>query len=207
MNKCAKALMTGECMQYVKIVLQHIKDAHTILDLGCGRGFIPYLARFCDYRNEREITGVDIYLPSLNFIRYHRLCHHLIRLDLKQSLPFRDKSYDAVFAFEVIEHLPKSNGIKLLDEIERIAEKRAIISTPTIFFTSMGTFRREGNPFQLHVSKWAVEDFRKRGYKVKGCGDLKMFGTRVGHNIGFLLSSLTYPFPDLSTQILAIKEF
>ncbi len=29
-----------------------------------------------------------------------------------------------------------------------------------------------GNPFQAHVSKWTVEDFRKRGYDVKGVGDL-----------------------------------
>jgi len=43
------------------------------------------------------------------------------------------KSFDIVIAMDLIEHLPKSDGYKLLYEMERIARKACMIMTPNGF--------------------------------------------------------------------------
>ncbi|VVB74516.1 Ubiquinone biosynthesis O-methyltransferase [uncultured archaeon] len=46
------------------------------------------------------------------------------------NLPFKDNEFDAVVAFEVLEHLPFEKFDKALSEIHRVTKKNAIISLP-----------------------------------------------------------------------------
>lgn len=74
------------------------------------------------------------YLKSNTDIRYMSLD---IAADLKpdvvgsiMALPFPDRSFDVVCAFEVLEHLPFSDLEKALSELTRVAKKYIIISLP-----------------------------------------------------------------------------
>jgi len=96
---------------------------------------------------------------------------------------------------ETIEHLPKNRGEKLLEELHRIADT-IIVSTPSAYFKQPKS-HVERNPFQAHVSKWTVEDFKKRGYDVKGVGNL------AAHKLAIPTRKLTSRFPRLYQFLLA----
>jgi ubiquinone/menaquinone biosynthesis C-methylase UbiE len=87
-----------------------------ILFIGVGDGAVPYLLK----KNKNyEITTFDF------------------DSDLKpdvvgdvRSLPFIEKSFDLVCAFEVLEHLPYKEAKKALKEIARVSKKDVLISVP-----------------------------------------------------------------------------
>ncbi|MFH1328466.1 MAG: hypothetical protein ABIH76_06465, partial [Candidatus Bathyarchaeota archaeon] len=68
---------------------------------------------------------------------------------------------------ETLEHLERDEGLKVLQDIERIARREVIISTPVSF---AGQEAYGGNPHQEHCSFWNPIEMRQRGYKVKGMG-------------------------------------
>jgi K+ transporter len=69
-----------------------------------------------------------------------------------------------VIASEIIDHLPKEDGYKMMDEIERVSRKLVIITTPIGFMKQEAT---EGNIHQEHQSGWHSTEFTKRGYSVE----------------------------------------
>jgi hypothetical protein len=72
--------------------------------------------------------------------------------------PFVDKSYDIVTAFNVIEHLTKEAGYRMLEEMERIATYGIIIETPKDFRDNKQ--HTSHNKKNLHISHWTREDFK-----------------------------------------------
>ena len=94
------------------------KSSKTILDVGCGKGepmaFINRHGRF-------KAVGIDIFRPYLVEARRKGVYHDLILGDVR-FLPFKDKSFDAVICMEVLEHLEKEDGEKLLLELERVVK-------------------------------------------------------------------------------------
>ena len=92
----------------------------TVLDLGCGFG--AYSAALIE--TGLKCFGCDI---SLDYLRGAvRNGVPVVRVD--SLLPFKDRSFDTVMMFEVIEHV---EGIeKVLDEAFRIARKNVLITVP-----------------------------------------------------------------------------
>jgi hypothetical protein len=74
---------------------------------------------------------------------------------------FRPKSYDAVFAIDVVEHLYKDAGLKLIRDMEAIARKSVV------FFTPHGSLWvcQDDNP-DSHHSGWIPEEFEALGYRI-----------------------------------------
>lgn len=174
-------------------------DMKSLVDVGCGRGIIAALVRI--YRSPRKIVGVDVFRPYLDFCRKMGLYDSLYQIDLRQvSLPFHSKEFDVATCIEVIEHLPKDEGLHLIDELERIAGT-VIVTTPNVLF-SQDTL--DGNKFQRHVSDWSTDDFHKRGYRVYGIGDFILLGRHVKY-LSFLFSRFSYRMPKLSETLLAFR--
>jgi SAM-dependent methyltransferase len=63
--------------------------------------------------------------PDESQIRYH---------DVRQSLPFADQTFDAAYAFHIVEHLTPAEGASLVDELFRVLKPGGIvrISTPDL---------------------------------------------------------------------------
>lgn len=168
----------------------------SVLDIGCGRGIVGALVRI--YREPERIVGVDAYEPYVSFCRRAGHYDDLLNIDVKTaSLPFNNDEFDLGTAIEVIEHLPRVDGARLLDELERVS-KMVVISTPNRFFQQNSY---DENPFQQHLSRWTVSDFVRRGYTVYGAGGLLFFGHELGL-LSYALSRITIPLPRLSGTIL-----
>jgi ubiquinone/menaquinone biosynthesis C-methylase UbiE len=134
-------------------------NTNTLVDVGCGRGLVGALMRI--YRRPSRLVAMDAFDLSLAFCRKHDLYDEYTKVDITSlPLPFCDKEFDVATCIEVIEHVPKQVGLKLLCELERISYK-VIVTTPTDFF------RQEcfdENPFQQHLSQWTIRDFTSRDF-------------------------------------------
>ena len=170
------------------------KDVESLIDVGCGRGIVGAMTRI--YRTPKRLVGVDIFQDYIDFCKKYSIYDELHRLDLRKApLPFSDREFAVATCIETIEHLPKQQGEKLLDELHRIADV-VIVSTPSAFFRQPKSHVKN-NPFQAHVSKWTVEDFKKRGYDVKGAGAL------AAHKLAIPTRKLSCRFPQLHQFLLA----
>lgn len=176
------------------------KEMKSLIDVGCGRGIIGALCRI--YREPSRLVGMDVYESYLQFCKQFKFYDEYGNWNLeKPPLPFKNREFDVATCIEVIEHLPKDSGGRLLDELERIAT-RIIVTTPNIF-SEQATF--DNNPYQEHVSLWRVRDFRRRHYKVYGVGEMKIFGRTIKYiSSGF--GPMTRYIPHLSTLLLCIKD-
>lgn len=83
---------------------------------------------------------------------------------LQVTQAFPEQSVDTVVLMDVIEHLPKEEGVELLRRTERIARKSVIIFTPLGFMPQchpdgVDAWGLGGASFQEHKSGWVPEDF------------------------------------------------
>ncbi len=137
-----------------------LRDCRTILDLGCGpqsRLGIPGI---------QYSVGVEQFEPYIRSSKSKAIHDDYILADVR-SLAFKPRSFDAVVAFEVIEHLPKEDAVRLLGDMENWASRVVIVTTPNGFVHQDAY---DGNPSQVHRSSWSAEDFVPLGYLVVGIG-------------------------------------
>jgi hypothetical protein len=78
-----------------------------------------------------------------------------------------------VLLLNVIEHLEKEEGIRLLDKAYYIARRKVILITPNGYLRQIYI---ENNPLQAHRSGWSTEELKRLGFKVIGLGGFKFFG-------------------------------
>jgi hypothetical protein len=133
-----------------------------------------------------------------------------------RCLPFANHSFDVIICLEVLEHLERADGKQLLKELERVASRQIILSTP------VGKYKQnvfDGNPHQEHKCIWDPDEMKANGYKVKGIGLRNLGGNagveskysapiRVLVNILWVLTSpLTHYFPNMAGDMVCIKSF
>ncbi len=201
---------------YMWLLRTSIGNPKTVLDLGCGDGT---LMGFLSKGEKWQITGIDIYQKAIEGARKRNTYYKLIRGDLLKTIQNNNlkSKYDVVFFSQVIEHVTRNQGEKILDEIEKLAKKRIIVGTPRGFMEQPHEFL-DGNPHQVHKSGWSIEDFSSRGYKVYGVGFLpiwshhglgrnaNIFRKIISNIISYLMSPIVYFSPSLAAGVIAIKE-
>lgn len=144
----------------------------SILDVGCGSGG-PM--KFINRGKAHIAVGADIYLPSLKLANQEGLYDMLVLCDLRK-LPFRSKSVDIVICLQTLEHFEKEAGLRLIEEMQRIARKQVVITTP------IGDWQQppsDTNPHDEHKYIWKPKELRKLGYTVRGAG-FRGFGGSTG---------------------------
>lgn len=129
------------------------------------------------------------------------------------KLEFEPKSFDAVIALAVIEHMTKEDGYALIEKMERWASKKIIITTTNGYLPQDEV---EGNPLQVHKSGWTLKELRDLGFKVYGkFGWIKLRGYvgRVKYRPAILWECIsgvtqyfTGPFPKYAFIFFATKE-
>lgn len=198
---------------YQWIIARELVGTKTILDVGCGDG---YLISLLNKDKKFRVVGVDLYKPYLKIAKERGVFKRLIRKDIRY-LKFPEKSFDVVMSSQVVEHLGKRESQRLIREMERIARYKVLVGTTNGFFPFDAIEGGDKNPLQVHKSGWSPEEFRKQGYKVYGqaAGFIYKPGG-LGHRfkelgyvfyaISYLLSPLIYLFPKFSTYLVAVLD-
>ncbi len=187
------------------LIRRELEGCRTVLDLGCGHHSPLQVCKI------PFSVGVDMFEPSLLESRRRRIHSEYIRADVR-NLGFKPRSFDAVIAVEVLEHLIKDEGLRLMQEMETWASKKVILTTPNGYLPQDPY---DNNPLQEHRSGWEVEDLHRLGYKVYGSAGLKWLRGQKGqvkYRPAFLwerLSDMTQPAvyrcPKIAFQLLAVK--
>lgn len=99
----------------------------SVLDLGCGRGrHLAYMAG-----QGLRASGLDNAPTALKLTKQRldeeRLAADLVLADMRQHLPLRDDSFDAVLSTQVIHHALLGTVIQTAGEIERIVRRGGMI--------------------------------------------------------------------------------
>lgn len=179
----------------------------SVLDLGCGSLSIVRRSRTATYR-----VGVDIFRNYLVEARQGATHDDFVLCDLRRPC-VRPKSFDAVIAFEVLEHMTKQQGADLLVYMESVARKAVVVTTPN---GHVEQEEYEGNPYQEHKSFWSADELRSLGYEVLGLNGAKALRGHLGRVIfkpkvgGEWLSFVSQAFvqrrPERAFQLMGIKE-
>jgi len=141
------------------------KQFHTCVDMGCGYGEVaPTLKKHSSY-----LIGVDKDTLRALESGYDLIYDELIQTDARTyTLP---NNCDLTTLFDVIEHISKEEGLKL---IKKIGNRFCIITTPSKFFPGA---------LNGHISIWSEQDLKQLGFQTKiySCGLLrdKVYGKKI----------------------------
>ena len=173
---------------YLSELERQLDGCRTVLDIGCGGGSpLQHIAI-------EHLVGVDAHAPSLEAAKRagtHRE-YHLSDVRLVAEY-FQDRRFDACVALDLIEHLVKADGIKLIREMEKLAKKRIIIFTPNGFLPQQSP---EGE-LQEHLSGWVPADVEQLGFQVFGMLGPKLLRGAY-HEWRYLPQALASPLAAMS---------
>jgi len=133
----------------------------TILDVGCGISLkSQYLE--ADFR-----LGLDIHRPMFEKIAT-TVPYGVVQLDARNlRRNFVARSWDLVLLCDILEHLERHEGERLLDEAEAIARVAVIIESPQGWIPqNIDIWGLGADVWQTHRSSWEPKDLEERGYAV-----------------------------------------
>jgi hypothetical protein len=194
---------------YISTLDKALEDCTTVLDVGCGDNS-PF--RFIS--KGKISMGVDGFAPAIKKSKKLKIHTTYKKFDIRLLNKYiKPKKFDAAIALDVIEHLKKSEGEKMLKNMEKIARKKVIIFTPNGFIPQYD----KDNKLQTHLSGWSVNDFKKRGYTVFGMsgwkplrGDFGALKYKPAIVSGVFSELSHYIFtrshPDYSFALFAVKD-
>ena len=142
---------------------QALRDCASVLDLGCGP---DSPIKYCKVAYSVGVDAFEAYIKE----SWKRKIHNKYILEDITTVNFKPDGFDAVILIDVLEHLEKEEGRKLLEKAERWARKKVIISTPNGYLPQRSI---DNNPFQKHRSGWEVAELARLSYRAYGMGGWK----------------------------------
>lgn len=157
----AYALMNKDDKRHVKEIQQFLdpRREDKILEIGCGRGFLT--------KRVQEITphtyGVDVNPEAIA----NGVTENLSVMDA-QNLEFEDSSFDKIYSYHTIEHVPDPE--KTLREIERVLRPggKALLVYPAepirgmfSIFSSLVIFKNPFRAREIHLHKFNPKNIQE----------------------------------------------
>jgi len=141
------------------------KELDRVVDLGAGKRDNPISLQVREIVCNHLIS-VEAFEPYIDFLLKagnKAKTHDVVLAHITKS-NFKVKECDLVIMLDVIEHLPKSEALELLDFLKTKA-KNILIFTPegdTLGYTNGDM----GNKLQEHLSAWEAQEFVDLGFDV-----------------------------------------
>lgn len=144
-----------------KTVRKKFLKADSLIDIGCG-------IRPTKLINSKRHICIEPYFEYVNeltkLLPYHK--YILINSTWDNALKlFPSSSIDTIYFADLIEHLTKEEGLKLINEAQRIARKQVILFTPLGYLPQSvredekDAWGYSGGKYQEHKSGWDLNDF------------------------------------------------
>lgn len=122
---------------WTSFLRRNVRRSARVLEVGCGLGFFGR-------RLQKEFTyvGFDI---SIDALTYARVLNHLSTSVSGEAgaLPFRDHSFDALVAFDLVEHL--MDPLLFFGEAWRVLKPDGIVVVTTPNISSLGNRVKSGS--------------------------------------------------------------
>jgi len=96
-----------------------LKPGATILDVGCGKGFLLY--EFTQVVPGAKVTGIDISRYAIEHAKEE--VQPFLQVGSAAELPFADQSFDLVISINTLHNLYCQDLYKALREIQRVGRK------------------------------------------------------------------------------------
>lgn len=173
-----------ERSELTQTALSKMVPAHVLLDIGTGimpRDYIPTNFYICCEPFTQYIDVLKKNIKELNDKREYLV----LNCDWANALKIMaDKSVDTVFIIDVVEHLEKAEGEKLLKDTLRVAKRQVVVFTPLGFLKQYlhpdgkDAWGLDGADWQEHKSGWMPADFDS-SWEILVCKDY-----HVNDNLG-----------------------
>jgi SAM-dependent methyltransferase len=111
----------GRWYKIAEAMIDHygIKPGDTILDVGCGKGFLLY--DFSQIIPEVQIKGIDVSEYAIENAK--KEVKPFLETGNAVSLPYEDNSFDLVISINALHNLYCYDLVTALKEMERVAKK------------------------------------------------------------------------------------
>jgi len=147
-----------------KEALKHIVKGARIMDIGCGLRPMNFYQPDMHIMVEPCKKYVDILQERFSEEKNAIILNDYADVALSK-MP--DNHIDVIFMIDVIEHIEKDIGLKILEEAKRVCRKQVVIFTPLGFMPqeyeeheTSDAWGVEGTTsFQVHLSGWEPEEF------------------------------------------------
>jgi len=193
----------------VPFLRRELAGASTVLDIGCGRN-----SPVAKVDSNAYSVGIDLYLPALRESKAKRIHSDHVLADAMHLPLQQTRVFDVAVMIEVVEHLYKEEGVRLMLMLANLARK-LVMSTPNGF---MAQDAEDGNVYQIHHSGWRIRELREMGFAVYGVEGLKglrainrtfsRHSWRMLSKLVFLLQDITHwatcHFPYLADGLFAV---
>lgn len=147
-------------------------ETMSCVDFGCGdyRSDVAKQVVSLPFKSLTSVEGYEKDFETMRNISFAAKKHIPVFGNIVDVLPKLKGKYDVCFAFDVIEHLEKKDGLKLLEWIDKHVVEKALLFVPE---EPEGFHRvwEDGNRLQEHISYWNAEDFEKLGFSVERVND------------------------------------
>jgi len=188
-------------------IRQALSGCQSILDIGCGPGDL-----MAELNKEGfYAVGIDLFKPYLRLSKEKNVYTELVMGDI-ETLEFKPKSFDAVMAIGIIEHLEKNKGTLLINKMKKWARKRVLLITPNGYVTQ---HVYDENPFQIHKSGWTTKELKAFGFRAHGMGGLYFlkgekaevrFKPKILWEVfSEITQKITYWYPNSAFELLCVK--
>lgn len=145
----------------VKLALREaLLGCRSALDVGCGSSPVMRQIRI------PRLVGIEGYEPAIEQARKLNTHDEIVQGDVRElTRYFLPGQFDACVGLDVIEHVTKEDGLKMMKAMETIAAKRVILFTPCGFLSQR---HAANDDLQEHLSGWEPGEMTGYGYRVTG---------------------------------------
>lgn len=190
---------TGRWGEDARPILESLKDAGNPLWIS-GLFCLPGNASQLDIGSNTGVTLRGLDPSSILCIEQYEPAVRQLRnqsfqvlqgdaLEISHSLVREGRLFDRVTLFDLIEHLDRTQGERLLGNVERLAIRQVLLFVPLetdelvatdeyrAFMAKMfNAIPHDQHSLQQHRSRWSPDDFKKRDYEILILNDFHMKG-------------------------------